>query len=466
MSVNVDFKKKDDLNATLTVNVTKADYEPRVENELKKYQKQAAVPGFRPGKAPFGMIKKMYGKNVMVDSINSITSEAMYSYLKDNGIDILAQPLLSEENSDVDFDKDEDFTFSFDLGLTPEFELNINEKDKLDYYKIKVDDKALDEEIDNLKKRYGRLEMTDDQPADEKDVIYAIVTELNEDGTVLEGGVENKKISLIADMVKDAKTKKALIGVKKGDTLNADMFKLFDGNETVIANTLEIPKEAVADLNKTFNLEIDEVRKFIEAEMNQELFDKVFGEGIVKTEEEFRTKVKENMEMYFQSESDHHLEHMLNHLVTDKHTFAIPDAFLKRWLIETKPEDYNAENIDEKFEAESNQLRYTLVQEKVVEQFNLEITPEEIEQTSISYAASMFRQYGIQNPDYESVKQMSDQQLKDERYMGQVRDMAFRRKMVAQLRELVTLKEKDITSEKFYKMLEDHNKEHNHGHSH
>ncbi len=457
--MEVKFNKTDDLNATLTVALTKADYSEAVEKELKKHQKNVAVKGFRTGAAPAGMIKSMYGKSILADELNRLSSKTLYDYLKDNNIDILAQPIESETiKSEVDIEKGENFLFAFDLGLAPQFELNISEKDRLDKYIIDVEDSEVDKEIETLRTRQGSMENV--EVSEEKDIIYATLTELNENNEPLEGGVSNKSTSFSPELIKDESVKSSLIGIAKDSTLTVDIASLFNGNETVISSSLGIQKEAVNDLNKNFKLTVTEISRRIPAEINQTLFDAVMGEGTISSEEEFRAKIKENLEVYYKNESEHQIEHMLTHLLNDKHKINLPDAFLKRWLLVSKEDNYNAENIDERYESESNTLKEVLIREKVAAKFEITVSKEDIEDASLGYTLSLFRNYGMQNPDFEFVKKFSDDSLKKEAHVQQMNDIAVRRKVYNKLKEIISYNEKHVSIEEFYKLIEEHN--HNH----
>lgn len=457
--MELNFKKIDDLNATLTVALTKADYAESVEKELKKHQKNITVKGFRQGAAPMGMIKSIYGKSILVDEINRLASKGLYDYLKEQNIDIIAQPLPSESvDSDVDIDNKEDFTFAFDLGLAPHFDFNVSQKDTVDRYIITVDDAEVEKEIESLKTRYGNLEDAD--KVEEKDVVYAVLTELNDENQALEGGVSEKKTSFTPELIKDENLKNQIIGTKAGDTLTVDIMALFNDNESVIASSLGIAKEAVNDLNKNFKMVIDEIKRRIPAEVNQELFDQVLGENIVNDEETFKSKIKENIEAYYKNESEHHVEHMIGHLLSDKHDFQLPDAFLKRWLLNTKEENYNSENIEERYIQESKVLKDILIREKAAKTFDITIEQEDIEQASLGYTLSMFRNYGLQNPEFEFVKKFSDDSLKKRDYVEQMNDIALRRKVYNEIKNIVSYNDKTVSIEEFYKQIEEHNHQH------
>lgn len=465
--MNVQFAQPDDnkLSATITVTLTPEDYKPAVDGELKKLQRQVSVPGFRPGKAPMGLVKKNYGRSVLVDEVNRLASDKLFGYLRDEKVDFLGQPLMSADtDSKIDFDKEEDFVFAFDLGLAPDFKVNLGNEDVVTKYKITVTDEMLDEEVKNVQKRFA--EVTDVDKADEKDVIYAEVTELDENGEPLEGGIANQSVSLTADLIKNEDLKKELVGISKDAELTVDIFSLFNDNESVISNSLNIPKEGVNDLNKNFKLKVTEIKHYVDAELNQELYDKIFGKDEVTSEEDFRQKLKENIESYYENESNNHVEHEVSHIISDKHTFELPDAFLKRWLMDTQPDTYTAENIDEKYENEKAGIRYSLVREKIQKEHNLEVTEEGIQNASLGYTYNLFAQYGMSNPDAATVQAFSQEQLNKEDYRNRMADIAMNREVIRVVKDsIVTIEEKEVSVEEFYDIIRAHNEAH-HAHDH
>ncbi len=263
-------------------------------------------------------------------------------------------------------------------------------------------------------------------------------------------------------MVKDKPTQKKLIGKKVGDVVAVDIFKFFNDNEKVLASTMELPAEGIKDLNKNFSLEITEINRFDKAPVNQELFDQVLGPKAVATEEEFRAKLTENMAQYYSSEAENQIDHSISHLIIDKHTLELPDGFLKRWLVKSYPDTYTTENIEEMYTKESNQLRKQLISEKVISEFKLEVTQEDINQISVGYTAQMLRQYGINNPDLETIRHFEERNKEDQNYMRKIGDIAIDRKVTEQVKTMVTIKDKKIALEDFYKKIEKHNAEHNH----
>ncbi|MBI1306203.1 MAG: trigger factor [Bacteroidetes bacterium] len=461
-SVNVKFEEKDALNALLTIEFAPEDYQPKVESELKKYRKNARIPGFRPGTAPMAMVKKLVGKAMLVEEINRMASDTLYQYLTENKIDVLGQPLAAKDKeAEMDFDNPTDFTFYFDLGLAPKFELNISDKDVLTRYRITITDKDIDEEIENNRRRSGK--MTDiEETGSDQDSVKGMLTELDANGEPLEGGVAEKESTVLLEMIKDDELRNSMMNKKVGDSVVVDVFKFFNDNNKVLGRTLEMPEEGLSDLNREFRFTITELKRFEPAEINQELYDQMFGKDAVTTEEEFRQKIRENLETYYASEAENQLDHSISHLIQDKHTFELPDEFLKRWLIKSYEDQYNDENVDDRYETESSALKNQLITEKVIEQYQLQVTEEDLNQVSLGYTAQMLRQYGLGNPDLETLRYFEQKNREEQNYMKRIRDIAVDRKVTEKIKELITIQESEISIEDFYKMIEEHNHVHNH----
>lgn len=460
--MKVTLNKTDELNGIIEVQLTPEDYKEKVSDELKAYRRKANIPGFRPGQAPMGMIKKMVGKSIYLDEINKLANQGLVNYIVENKINVVGQPLISESQEAVaDFDKEEDFAFFFDIGIAPEFNINVSEKDKLTRYNIEVGEKEIEEEITNIAKRYGTLEDVETTEQDQ-DSIKGTLTELDEEGNAFEGGVQDKESTVLLEMIEDKATKKALTGVKQYDEVKVDIFKLFKDNEGVIASTLELPKEGVADLNKTFLFKIQEIKRYNPANVDQELFDKLFGPEAIKSEEEFKEKIKENLSDYYKGEAEHMLDHNIGHLIMDNHVLDLPDGFLKRWLVESFPDTYSADNIDDRFDSEANTLRRQLVNEKFEQEYKFEVSDEERAEMSRAFTFQQLKQYGFPNPDLQTVEYFEQRNREDQKYMQQIEDMVINRKINEQVKSMITIKEKKVKVDAFYDMIQKHNEEHNH----
>lgn len=448
--MNVTFEKKDDLNAIISIEVKNEDYQENLTKQFKDYRKKAKIPGFRPGTVPIGMVKQMIGKSVLFEEVNRMTSEALYKHLQDNKIDILGQPMTSTEKpSKTDFDNYGDFTFHFDLGLAPLFDLDISTKDKLTRYEIELDGEEVETEIKNLRRQNGKLENMDKSET-ENDSVVLTMTEVDKKGEHVDGGVFEQEVTVLPEVVKSKKVKKQLVGLSVNDELKLNPFELFNDNEMVIRQSLGIEEEQISGLSKTFKATVKEIKKVVPAELNQEFFDLVMGAGAVANEEEFKKKIEENLGSYYVAEAEKQLEAEINALLEEKHQLTLPDEFLKRWLQETKPETYTAENVEEQYSTESVVLRKQLIREKIAEEQNVEVSDEDINQTSFAYTAQMLRQYGLNNPDPSMVQNFEAKNREDKNYLMRIRDVVVEKKVLDKVKELITVKTKKLNVDKFY----------------
>lgn len=455
--MNVTFKKLDDLNAIISIEVKNEDYQENLNKQFKDYRKKAKIPGFRPGTVPLGMVKQMIGKSVLFEEVNRLTSEELYKYLQDNKIDILGQPMTSDtQESETDFENYGDFTFHFDLGLAPVFDLQISPKDKLTRYEIELDGKEVETEIKNLRRQNGKLENIDKSET-ENDSIVLLMTETNSKGEHKDGGVFEQEVTVLPEVVKSKKVKKQLLNVSVNDEIKLNVFDLFNDNEMVISHSLGIEKEAIGSLSKNFTGKVKEIKRVIPAELNQEFYDLVMGPGAVTNEEEFNKKIEENLGSYYVAESEKQLEAEINKVLEKNHKLTLPDDFLKRWLQGTKPDTYNKDNVDELYAKESNVLRKQLIREKIAEQENVEVSDEDINQTSFAYTAQMLRQYGLNNPDPAMIQNFEAKNREEKNYLLRIRDVVVEKKVIDKVKDMITLKSKKISVDKFYDQIKKFN---------
>lgn len=459
--MNISIDKLDDLNTTVIIGLNKQDYQEKVDSEIRKIQKKATLKGFRPGKAPLDFVKRMYGKSVLAEEIQNTASEALNNYISENKLDILGYPLASERiPSDIDIEGKDTFSFAFDLGLAPSFDLNISSKDSLELFEIAVTDKEVDEDISYARKRYGKLENTD--TAESEDIIYCTLTELDESGAPLDGGINEKPASLVAGMVEDEALKNTLIGCKTGNIFNVNIFQLFNNNDTVITNTLGIPKEGIQDLNANFSMNVTEIKRRTDAEINEDYFKEVFGpDDYPKSEAEYRERIKANLEQYYRNEADLWVDHQIGHLLLDKHPVALPDTFLKRWLLTTKSEQYNEENIEEKYAQEKAALHRRLIIDKIAEAHSIEPNEADIKEEARIYFLGLYRQYGLtMMPDDNFLESTIMQRMGDREFVQQMADRVVYRKAYDKVKEIVTLKPNKVSVEDYFKHVNSHKHEH------
>lgn len=459
--MNTRLEKHSELEATVVVELSKADYQDKVDQQIKKIQKTARINGFRPGKAPLGMINKLYGKSVLADEIQQMASDRLNDYIKEEKLDILGYPIGSERiESQLDIENSDAFTFAFDIGLSPQFELAISEKDTLETFKIEVTNKEVDEDIEHARKQ--RSQMEDAETSDEESIVYAEVYELDENGTALEGGVSAKPISFVPSMIEDKNLKKSFVGIQKGAEIKCDVRSIFNNNEAVITNSLGIAKEGINDLSKDFNVVVTEIKTRILPELTPEYFAETFpGDDAPKTEEEYRARVKSNLEKYYENEASLWLDHEIGHLLLGNHTFNLPDEFLKRWLTATKQEDYTPENIEEKYGKEREALVRRLIIDKIALTHDLKADQEEIIQEAKLYYLGMYRQYGLNLDINDSfLTETVMKRFGEQEFISQMNDRVIYRKAYDTAKEKISLKEKKVSVEDYFKHVNTHKHQH------
>ncbi|MEA4981280.1 MAG: trigger factor, partial [Paludibacter sp.] len=331
--MNIVRKDIDSNNATITISIEKADYSEKVEKTLRDYRKKANIPGFRPGMVPMGLLKKMYGKAILGEEINKILSDELYKYIHDNKVNMLGEPLPNDtEQKDIDFNTQEEFEFVFDLGLAPEFEVELNKKDKVKYYQITPSEEMINNQVKSYTGRFGKY--IQEEVVEEKDMIKGELFELV-DGKAHETGIHVNDAVLTPSYMKDEATKALFVGAKKGDVITFNPKTAFE-NEAEIASLLKISKEAVGNVASDFQITIESITRYVEAEVNQELFDKVFGEGVINSEEAFIGKIKETLQENLLQDSEYKFGlDARDALVKKYESLSFPDAFLKRWLLAT-----------------------------------------------------------------------------------------------------------------------------------
>jgi trigger factor len=461
--MNITRENIDDLNAVLTVKIDKPDYEEKVENVLKDYRKKANIKGFRPGMVPIGLIKKMYGKAVLVDEINKAVTENVQKYLTDEKVEILGDPLPKEdEHERIDFDAQEDFTFRFEVGLSPVIDLNISKDDKVANYHITIDEKMRNDYVSNYRRRFGELRNV--EKVEEKDVVKGRIESLGEDGNVKEEGITAEDTSLSVDVIKDEEIKKLFIGKAAGDQVDFDLKKAFP-NDYEIAGILKIKRENAGSAEGNFRFTIKEINRFFEAEVNKELFDKIYGEGLVGTEEEFIKKVDEEISANLLKESDYKLMYDLRKLAMDKTEISLPEEFLKKWLLRVN-ENNTPETIESEFGSFRKDLKWQLIKNKIARDNEVKITEEELLREAENVTRMQFMQYGLYYATDEQISNYAKEYLKREDEAKRIADKILEVKAAGILKEKVTLEEKDITAEEFNKLFESENAEHDHDHEH
>ncbi len=447
--MNITQDKVDNLNSVVTVKIKPEDYKERVEKAIKDQAKKAKLPGFRPGMVPPAHIKKMYGKSILVDEINNMLNDTLNNYLNENKIEVLGQPLPKfDDSKDFNWDFTDEFEFMYELGLAPEFDLDFSSKDKLTYYKVKVDEETLASRIKNLRKSYGKMSNPDVSADD--DVIYSELKQLSTDGSVFEEGISNIA-SVRLDLIKDEKIKKSLIGLKKGDVVEFDIQKAFEGNVAQIAKVLNISEEDAQDLKSKFQLTVTNINRLEEGDLNQEFFDKLFGADVVKSEEEFRAKITEELESMMAQNADQRLQNDLYQFGLNKISMQLPDAFLKRWLKATN-EKITDEELNKDYDDFARNLRWTLIENKIIKDNSIEIKYEQVFAAAKKRLQAQFQMYSPQPVSEEQLGQYTVQFLQDKENANRIFEEVKAQHVFDYLKTVVTLENTEITYNKFLEL--------------
>jgi trigger factor len=439
--MNITQEKINDLNAVVKININPEDYQPRVEKAIKENAKKAKLPGFRPGMVPASHIKKMYGKSILVDEINNLLQDTLNNYIDEQKLAVLGQPLPAiDDNKEYNWDFADNFEFKYELGLAPEFSIDFSSKDKLTQYVIKVDDETLASRIKNIRRSYGK--MTNPDVSADDDVLYSELVQLSADGSVFEGGITNTA-SVRLDQIKDEAIKASLIGLKKGDVLTFDIRKAFDNDAAKIAGLLKIEEDDAADLRSDFQLTVKNVNRLEESDLNQEFFDKLFGEGTVTTEEEFRTKITEELESMMVQDADRKLQDDMYKLAIAKVDFALPDEFLKRWLKATN-EKLSDEELEGGYNDFAQNLKWTLIENKVITDNTIEIKYEDVFELAKIRLDQQFRMYSPTPIPEDQLGQYTVQYLQNKDNANKIFEEVKALKVFDYIKNVITLDKQDI----------------------
>ena len=444
--MNISQEKIDNLNAVVTINIKPEDYQSRVDKAIKDHAKKAKIPGFRPGMVPPSHIKKMYGKSILVDEVNNLLSDTLNNYINEQQLEVLGQPLPKmDDEKQYNWDFADDFEFNYEVGLAPAFDIDFSSKDKVTQYVIKADQETLEARIKNIRKSYGK--MTNPDVSADGDVLYAELVQLSPDGSVFDGGVSNTT-SVRLEQVQDEKIRKSLIGLKKDDVVTLDIQKAYNNDATRIAAILKVDDETAAELKSKFRLTVKNVNRLEESDLNQEFFDKLFGEGTVTTEEGFRTKITEEVEAMFAQDSERKLQNDLYNLSIEKAKFELPDEFLKRWLKATN-EKLTDEELTGGYDDFAKNLKWTLIENKIIKDNQIEIKYEEVFAAAKQRLDAQFRMYSQQSLSEEQLAQYTVQYLQNKDEANKIFEEVKALKVLDHLKGIVTLEKKDIDAKDF-----------------
>jgi len=436
--MNITKEQIDDLNAVVTVAITKEDYQDKVEKILKDYRKQANIPGFRKGQVPMGLIKKQYGRAVLVDEVNKLLQDNLNKYLTEEKLDVLGNPLPKQQDN-FDWDK-EDFAFEFELGLAPDFEASLKTKKAVTQYKIIADKKMIEEQIERIQKQYGKLKSKNS--VGKKDELTG--TFRNE-----EEGIEHKS-TLELDKLKNKKALDALVGKKVGDVVTLKTKGLFK-EDYLLSGALGINRDRAEKLAIDVSFTIEEINEREPAELNQELFDKLFGKDSVRSVKELKDRIKEDAEKQFEQQSDQKLLNDVTERLIESTKFDLPAGFLKKWIQMTGEKALTEEEANDEYEKSEKGLRYQLIEGKIMKDHNVQITFDELKDFAKGFIKAQMAQYGQLNPKDEELEGIAARVMSNQEEVKRLSEQLMSQKLLTLYKEKANLKVKEVTYENFIK---------------
>ena len=440
-----------DLTAVLKVNITEEDYSEKVENVISDYRKKARIDGFRPGKVPTGLIRKMYGKSILVEEVNKLISESLTNYIRDEKLNVLGEPLPNKDQKTIDFDNESEFEFAFDIALSPTVEVKLSKKDKVPYYDIKVDEKLLETHTDNYARRFG--EFKDVEETTDVEMLTGNFAQLDEEKNIIEDGIKADDVRITIEYIKDADIKKEFGGKKVGDKVIFDVRKAYP-SDSEIAAMLKIDKEVAKNLTGDFQFEITKIQKFDKAEINQDLFDKAFGKDVVKSIEEFNAKLTEEIKANFKKDTDYRFMVDAKTKFVEKFNPELPTEFLKRWLIVVNEGKFTPEQIEEEFPKFEEDLKWQVIKDQIIKENEIKVEESEILDLAKEVTAAQFAQYGLANLPDEQLATYAQEILKKDNERRNIYERKFEEKVVDFIKDSIKLDEKEISIEDFQKLWE------------
>lgn len=446
--MNITQEKIDNQSALLKVKLEPADYGDRYDTALRNYRKQLNLPGFRAGKVPLGMVKNRFGKSLLADELNKMLNETIQSYISEQKLNVLGSPIPSDAHEEAgDWDNPTEFEFVYEMGLAPKLEVSISSKDKFNYYTIQVDDKMLDDHIRDVRARFGELGETDTTA--EGDVLRGDFVELDENGEVKPGGIFSEANFRMDGL--DEETTKALTGLKVGDAAQVDPRKtIHDKNR--LSQTLGIEQEEVDHISPHFRFVLKEVKRIQPAEMNQELFDKVFGEGEVDSEKAFKDRLREDIAKGFVRESDQLFKRDITRQMIEKFNPELPDTFLKKWIRMTNEKPITAEEVERDYEDYRKGLQWQLIFNEMVGNKEIEVSQDEVVDRASQLLAQQYAQYGIPAPEEKELRESAMRILGKEDQARGIYDALYDEKLIAYVKANASVKEKEVSFDDFVTM--------------
>ncbi|RUL60160.1 trigger factor [Prevotella koreensis] len=450
--MKVTFENPDKVNGLMTLTVEEADYTEKVEKQLKDYRKRANIPGFRPGQVPMGMVRRQYGNAVKVDVINNLLGEEIYKYVRENKVQMLGEPMPSEQQVQVDLEKPAPYTFVFDIAVAPEFKIEITKKDTVDFYNITVDDKIIDRQIDMYASRSGHYDKVEEYQAN--DMLKGDMRELDAEGNTKEGGISVEAAIMMPEYIKVEEQKALFQGAKLGDVITFNPKKAYPEGSAEIQGMLKVSREEAENITADFSYQITEISRYVKAEVNQALFDQVYGEGNIADEKAFRERIAQDLKAQFVTDSDFRfLQDLRKYCENKVGKLTYPDATLKRVMLNNN-KDKGADFVEKNYEKSIKELTWHLIKEQLVAANNVKIEDADIKEAAKEAARAQFAQYGMNNVPDEYLENYAADMLKKKEYVDNLVDRSIDRKLTEALKKIVKLNEKEISLDDFNKLFE------------
>ena len=451
--MNISQQKKENQTATVTIDVEPVDYLEAVDKEIKKFGKHAQIKGFRPGAVPKSYVQKMYGKSILFDELNKIVSRNLEKHLTDNNVAIVGNPLpVPVQDFDTDWANPRNYTFTFEVGLAPEFELNFTALSKVPYYEITVDASRVEEYIEDIRLRNGKY--SNPEKPDDKSILYGEFVELDDAGVEKEGGI-NTRTTLAMEAVKDAEIRAKLLDVTKDSVLVFNPAKALQST-TELGAMFNLTVDGAAALQSDFRFTVISINNREKAEINQELFDKVYGEGAITSEDSFRARVQEDIAKMMGRESDNKFRHDIEDMLINEVNFSLPDEFLKKWLRTMDEGKYTEEQVEKEYPQFARGTKLSMIENKIVKDQDYKITNEEINAMARDMLYNQFSQYGLSNNMDEMMDGLVKKYLEKEENVNRVVQNLISFKAFSYLKEVINRDTKQVTYDEFLKIVADH----------
>jgi len=448
--MKITFENPEKVSGVLTLTVEEADYQDNVRKALNEYRKKANIPGFRPGQAPMSLIKRQVGSQVKVDAINKLVGEKLYGYIRENKINMLGEPVQHLGQEPVNLDAPAPYTLQFDIAVAPEFDLKLDKRNKIVYYDIKADDKLIDQQIDAFASRTGSYEKVD--AYEDNDMLKGDLRELNEDGSTKEDGITVSEAVLMPSYIKVEEQKNLFNGAKVGDIITFNPKAAYPESTVEISSMLKITKEEAEKVESSFSYQITEITRYKKHEVNQELFDQVFGKDEVKDEAAFRAKVAEGLQEQLNTSAEYRFLSDVRKYVEDKlGEVKYADDLMKRIMLANN-QNKGQEYVDKNYEASIKELTWHLAKNKLLEQCEVKIDDADVKEAAKDMARMQFAQYGMTNIPEEYLDNYAEEMLKKPEQADQFVNQAADRKLMTALKDVVTLDTKEVSFEEFSKL--------------